>query len=181
VKIRTQAAFPFGLFILAACAAMVLAGGLLAQPNAPAQAAATQAAPKVNPSAIQVEVMDPGDLRIPPDFRIAEYEYLVEQIAKTKRFKHVYRSGDKNAEGVADLIILHTTAEAFKKGSEKAREVTTVGGWTSIKIKLQFLDRSGKLLLEQDAQGKVRFFGGNLQATYDLAKNIATIVNQTTF
>jgi hypothetical protein len=179
VKHRTAAAFPLALLLVAACAGLVLAGGLLAQPNAPAQAAAAApATPKLSASALQIEVMDPGDLKIPPDFRIAEYEYLIEQVARTKKFQHVYRSGDKRAEGVADLITLRTTAEAFKKGSEKERQVTTVGGWTSIKLKAQFVDRSGKVVLERDVEGKVRFFGGNLRATYDFAKRIAAIVNE---
>jgi hypothetical protein len=163
---------------VAASAGLALAGGLLAQPNAPAQAASTQAAPKLSASAIQIEVLDPGDLQIPPDFRIAEYEYLIQQVVKTKKFQHVYRSGDKNAAGVADLLTLRTTAEAFKAGSEKKREVTTVGGWTSIKLKAQFVDRSGKVVLEREAEGKVRFFGGNLNATYDFAKKIAAFINE---
>jgi hypothetical protein len=176
VKIRT--AFPLLLSIAALCAALALAVSLPAQSNAPAKAPAAQAAPKLSASAIQIEVMDPGDLAIPPDFRIAEYEYLIEQVVKTKKFQHVYRSGDKNAEGVSDLLVLRTTAESFKKGSEKEREVTTVGGWTSIKLKAQFVDRSGKVVLEREAEGKVRFFGGNLNATKDFAKKIADFVTE---
>jgi len=54
--------------------------------------------------------------------------------------------------------------------------VTTVGGWTSIKLKAQFVDRAGKVVLEKEAEGKVRFMGGNLNATYDFAKKIAAII-----
>jgi hypothetical protein len=176
VKIRIRAAFPLVLSIAVVCAGIVLAASLPAQPIPPGQAA-----PKLSANALQIEVMDPGDLQIPPDFRIAEYEYLMDQVVKTKRFNHVYRSGDKHAEGVADLITLRTTAQAFKQGSQKEREVTTVGGWTSIKLKLQFVDRSGKVLLEREAEGKVRFMGGNLRATYDFAKQVAAIINETTF
>lgn len=173
MKIRTGAAFPTVLTIAAICVGLALAGSLLAQTS---NVTTTPVPPKLHASAIQIEVMDPGDLAIPPDFRIAEYEYLVEQVVKTGKFQKVYRSGDKRAEGVADLVVLRTTAESFKKGSEKAREVTTVGGWTSIKLKAQFVDRSGKVVLEREAEGKVRFFGGNLNACYDFAKKVAGFV-----
>ncbi len=36
----------------------------------------------------------------------------------------------------------------------------------------------GTSLLEQDVNGKVRFFGGNLKATYDFAKKAAHVANQ---
>lgn len=181
MKIRTRAAFPLVLSIAVVCAGLMLAAGLPAQPNPQEKAGASKPAAKLSANALQIEVMDPGDLQIPPDFRIAEYEYLMQQVVKTKRFNKVYRSGDKHADGVADLITLRTIAQSFKQGSQKAREVTTVGGWTSIKLKLQFVDRAGKVLLEREAEGKVRFMGGNLQATYDFAKKVAEIVNNTTF
>ena len=65
-----------------------------------------------------------------------------------------------------------TYPEAFKPGSQKEREVTTVAGATSIKVKVQFTSREGKVLLEKDVEGKVRFYGENLRATYDLAKKV---------
>ena len=173
-----RAAFTIFVAAAAACAGFLLAPGAAAQAKADAVTTkpVTPAGPKLTASAVQIEVMDPGDLQIPPDFRIAEYEYLYEQVNATKKFQHVYRSGDKRAEGVADLLTLKTTVESFKKGSQKAREVTTVGGWTSIKLKAQFVDRSGKVVLEKEAEGKVRFMGGNLNATYDFAKKIAAII-----
>jgi hypothetical protein len=35
--------------------------------------------------------------------------------------------------------------------------------------------------VDRDVQGKVRFFGENLRATYDFSKKVATIVRDTTF
>jgi len=46
-------------------------------------------------------------------------------------------------------------------------------------MKVQFTSRDGKVLLEKDLEGKVRFFGENLRATYDIAKKVATVVNDT--
>jgi hypothetical protein len=180
VRTLNRAAFVVFVSLAVACAGFVLAPSLAAQAKADQVTTkpVTPPPPKLTASAIQIEIMDPGDLEIPPDFRIAEYEYLVDQVTRTKKFQHVYRSGDTHAAGVADLITLRTTAESFKKGSEKKRDVTTVGGWTSIKLKAQFVDRSGKVVLEKEAEGKVRFMGGNLNATYDFAKKISAIIDE---
>jgi hypothetical protein len=40
-----------------------------------------------------------------------------------------------------------------------------------------FSDKDGKSLLESDVKGNVRFFGGNLRATYDFAKKTAQIAH----
>ena len=68
--------------------------------------------------------------------------------------------------------------EAFKPGSQKEREVITVAGATSIRVKVRFTSREGKVLLEKDVAGKVRFYGENLRATYDLAKKVAAVVKE---
>jgi hypothetical protein len=39
----------------------------------------------------------------------------------------------------------------------------------------EFKDKGGNLRLERDITGKVRFFGGNLKATYDFAKKAANV------
>lgn len=182
MKHGTRAAFPIFFALILAGAGLLLAGTLAAGPSPATQAAAAapaQATPKITASAIQIELLDPGDLPIPPEFRVAVYEYLVAQVERANKFQHVYRSGNVHAGDSPDLVILHTTAQAFKKGSEKEREVTTVGGATSIKIHATFTDRSGKVLLEKDLEGKVRFVGANLDATNDFAKKLFTLISQT--
>jgi hypothetical protein len=152
--------------IVAGGAALLMAGSLQAQPQ------------KLSASAIQVERADPPeDLLVPEDFRVSAYENVILQLEKTKKFQHVYRSGDRTAASVPDLVILHLIPQAFKEGSQKQREVTTVKGASSIKVKVQFTSRDGKVLLEKDLEGKVRFYGENLRATYDLAKKVAAVVN----
>jgi hypothetical protein len=125
--------------------------------------------------------MDPGDVPIPPDFAVSVYENLIVQVQKTGKFQHVYRSGDKAAADATDLVTLRTIAQSFNKGSQKKREVTTVAGATSITLKVQITDHTGQMLVDRDVQGKVRFFGENLRATYDFSKKVATIVRDTTF
>jgi hypothetical protein len=90
-------------------------------------------------------------------------------------FQYVYRDGDRNAAAEPELIELQCTVQEFEEGSEKMRQVTTVAGATSITLRCEFKDKGGNSLLERDITGKVRFFGGNLTATYDFAKKAANI------
>ncbi len=134
---------------------------------------------KFSASSIQVEPTDPGDVPIPPEFRIAIYENLITQIEKTGKFQHVYRSGDKDAANAPDLVTLHVTARSFTKGSQKKREVTTVSGSTSLILNVRITDHAGQPIVERDVKGKVHFLGENLRATYDFSKKVANIVRET--
>jgi hypothetical protein len=124
---------------------------------------------KIKTAGIQVAMIQSDDIAVPAEFRVALYENLIHQLEK-RGFQHVYRDGDRNAAGAANLVVLHSTVRGFKAGSEMARQVTTVAGATSINVHCQFTNAEGQPLLEQDVTGKVRFFGGNLKATYDFAK-----------
>lgn len=131
-------------------------------------------------SAIQVEMSQSDEIKLPTDFQVALYENLVRELERHGGFQRVYRDGDRDASRVADLVVLHSSVQGFKEGSERARQVTTFAGATSIKIHCQFTNADGKPLLDRDVSGKVRFFGGNLKATYDFAKR-ATHVAQENF
>jgi hypothetical protein len=153
---------------------LLMGASLLAQPGP-----APQQTQKLTASAIQLHrIVPPEDLLIPEDTRVSMYENVILQLIKTKKFQHVYRSGDRTAADAPDLVILDLVPEAFKPGSQKEREIITVAGATSIKVKVQFTSRDGKVLIEKDVVGKVRFYGENLRATYDLAKKIAGVVNE---
>jgi len=181
MKPRTRFAF-LSHFPTALSGTVLLVGAsLVAQPSVLAKPApAAQQAQKLTASAIQLERSDPPeDLLIPEDTRVATYENVILQLNKTKKFQHVYRSGDRTAASVPDLVILRMLPESFKAGSQKQREVTTVSGATSIKVKVQFTSKDGKVLSEKVVEGKVRFYGENLRATYDLAKKVAAVVNET--
>ena len=133
---------------------------------------------KIKASAIQVEMVQSDEIKLPGEFQIALYENLIHQIEKQGKFQHVYRDGDHNATTVADLVVLHGTVRGFKAGSERARQVTTVAGATSINVHCQFTSPDGNSLLERDINGKVRFFGGNLKSTYDFAKKAARVTHE---
>lgn len=151
--------------ILLSLSAMLLSGRALCHGDQPA---------KIKTAGIQVAMIQSDEIAVPAEFQVALYENLILQLQK-RGFQHVYRDGDRNAAGVADLVVLHSTVRRFKPGSERARQVTTVAGATSISIHCQFTTAEGQPLLEQDVTGKVRFFGGNLRATYDFAKKASRI------
>ena len=153
---------PAGLSLLLA---IFFAGSLLhANEHQPAQA-----------SAIQVMIIRVDGTPIPVEFRVALYENLIDQLRKKSVFQQVYRDGDRNAAAEPNLIELQCNVQKFEKGSEKMRQVTTVAGATSMTLRCSFKDKSGNTLLERDITGKVRFFGGNLKATYDFAKKAANV------
>jgi hypothetical protein len=134
--------------------------------------------PKIKASAIQVEMIQSDEISLPAEFQVALYENLVRQLEKKGGFGKVFRDGDRGATNHADLVVLHSTVRGFKAGSERTRQVTTVAGATSITIHCQFTKPDGTSLIEQDVNGKVRFFGGNLKATYDFAKKAADVAHE---
>jgi hypothetical protein len=129
---------------------------------------------------VQVEKINPGDVVIERSFRDAIYENLLEELAKTKQFKQLYRSGDRNAKDVPRLLILKTTVQAFTPGSETKRAVTTVSGATKVKVRIQLVTPEGHQVLEHVVQGNVRFIGSNLRATHNLAHSVATTLKGST-
>jgi hypothetical protein len=149
-----------------------------ANPEGKNAASREQKPAKIKASAIQVEMIQSDEIKLPAEFQIALYENLVRRIEKQGNFQHVYRDGDRNAANVADLVVLQSTVRGFKEGSERARQVTTVAGATSISVHCQFTTPDGKSLLERDVNGKVRFFGGNLRATDDFAKKAAHVTHE---
>lgn len=127
---------------------------------------------------VQVNRVDAGDVNLEPSFQIAIYENLVDELNKTKRFKQVLRDGDRSASEVADLLILKTTVQKYTPGSETRRAVTTVSGATKLTVRSQLVTRDGKVIFERTVDGNVRFMGGNLRATHNLAHNVAKNIKQ---
>ena len=127
---------------------------------------------------VQVQRIDPGDLDLAHSFQVAIYENLLDELKKTKRFKQVLRAGDSKASKLPDLLILKTTVVKYTRGSETQRAVTTVSGATKLTVQSQLITRDGKIVLDRTVQGNVRFFGSNLRATHNLARNIAKAIKQ---
>jgi hypothetical protein len=155
---------------------LIVASAMLFGSLAQAQDKSTAAKP--SPSAIRIEQVDAGDVLIPMEFRVAIYESLLDRVRQTAKFKQVYRSGDRQADGVEDLVTLKTKIEKFQEGSQTKREVTTVSGATKVDVSATVVAKDGRVLLEQNLTGKVRFFGENLGATNDLAKRIAKLLRE---
>ncbi len=148
----------------------------------PAQTAAVKSSDASSGStmqwSVQVERVNPGDLEIADSFQVAIYENLLEELNKTKQFKQVFRDGDRNASDVPNLLVLQITVEKYTPGNETRRAVTTVSGATKLTVRSQLLTREGKIVLERTVNGDVRFFGSNLRATHNLARNIAKAIKQ---
>lgn len=127
---------------------------------------------------VQVDKVDAKEVNLAPSFQIAIYESLLNELSKTKQFKQVLRDGDRNASGIADLLILKTTVEKYSAGSETKRAVTTVSGATKLTVRSQLCTRDGQTVLERTVDGNVRFMGSNLKATQNLARNVAKTLKQ---
>ena len=127
---------------------------------------------------VQVDQVDPGNLDLAYSFQIAIYENLVDELNKTKQFQQVFRDGDLRAGALPNLLVLKTTVEKYTPGSETRRAVTTLSGATKLTVRSQLLTREGKVVFERTVNGDVRFFGSNLRATHNLARNIVKTMQQ---
>jgi hypothetical protein len=146
----------------------------------PVAALAAVAHGRVAHWSVQIDQVDAGDSNLAPEFKAAIYENLVNELTKTNRFSAVLRSGDRNASGFSQLLILKTTVESYVPGSETKRAVTTVAGATKLKVRTQLCTQDGQVILERVVNGNVRFFGGNLRATHNLAHHVANALKQAT-
>jgi hypothetical protein len=68
--------------------------------------------------------------------------------------------------------------QKYTPGSETRRAVTTVSGATKLNVRSQLSTPDGKVVLERVVDGNVRFFGGNLRATHNLARNVAETIKK---
>ncbi len=129
---------------------------------------------------VQVDKVVLGnEVAVEPAFQVAIYEHLLDEVAKVNKFDKVFRSGDHKASEAPALLILKTTILKYVPGSETRRAVTTVSGATKIRVRFELCTRGGQILTERVADGNVRFFGGNLRATHNLAHNVAKALKKT--
>jgi len=147
---HSRAVNSVALSIILCCTLILMAGPLTGQQSS----GESKSPQKFSASSIQIELPDPGDVPLPTEFRIAVYENLIRQIEKTGKFQHVYRSGDKDAVTVPDLVTLRTKARAFT-------------------------DHAGQSIVDRDIKGRVLMMGENIGATYDFSKKVAKIIRDT--
>jgi len=140
---------------------------LTSSENAPNESAEAQT------WSLQIERVDPGATTLDPFFSYAIYENLLRDLNKSRQFKDVFRSGDRNANHVSQVLVLKTVVDKYSRGSETQRAVTTVTGATKLKVHIQLVTRNGHVLLERTLEGNVRFIGDNLGATSKVANNTA--------
>ena len=150
----------------------------LCLPATLAQGSASGKGGEVQQWSVQVDKVDPANVTIERSFRDAIYENLLQELAKAKQFKQVFRSGDRTAEEIPRLLILKTTVQAYTPGSETRRAVTTVSGATKLNVRIQLSTREGDLVQEHVVAGHVRFIGSNLRATHNLAHSAAATLKK---
>jgi len=161
-------------------AAAIMTTAFAHSPRVFAEPAATQlsTAGKDSKWSVQVKMVDPGDANISASFQIAIYESLLDELSKTKRFKQVFRDGERASSDVPDLLILRTIVEKYAAGSETQRAVTTVSGATKLTVRSQLCTHDGQIVFERTVHGEVLFMGSNLRATHNLARNVAKTIKQ---
>jgi hypothetical protein len=131
--------------------------------------------------AIQVEPLAAGDTDVSPEFLVATYEHLIEELTKSKHYSAVLRSGDSNASKYAHLIVLKTDVQKFVHGNEQARAVTTVKGWTKLGVKMHLQTPDGRSYFDKDVESNVRFYGNNIRATQTLAESMTNLADDAGF
>ncbi len=149
-----------------------------AKPATPASGAPAVAAQVAALPAIQLLRVESDEVRLPPEFQMALYENLLEEINKTGKFRRVIRDGDRTAAQEAGLWTLRSNVSGFKEGSARARQVTTVAGATSIQVHVLVTDAAGKELFKKNVEGKVRFFGENLRVTLNFSRTVAKLLKE---
>ena len=154
--------------LLTAIASVLYFIGPCALSAAPAKQAST--ATKWN---VLVDRINPGETNIDPAFQQAIYENLIEELGKTTRFNQIFRSGDRKANEAPELLILKTEVQKYQAGSETRRAVTTFTGATKLRVDSKLCTKEGQVVFQSQIDGNVRFLGGNLRATHNLARHVA--------
>jgi hypothetical protein len=169
---------------------------------APSAHAVSPAAAKKNAHqwSLRVDKVDAGDVSPDPSLESALHKNLMRELARTKRFKQVLLSGDRNANEVPELLILKTTVQEYAPGGESRGTAlddagllgdvgglflrlcgrTTVSGATQLNARIQLYTREGHLVLDRVVEGDVGFTGDNSRATHNLAHNVAVTLKRST-
>jgi hypothetical protein len=169
---------------------------------APSAHAVSPAAAEKNAQqwSLRVDRVDAGDVSPDPSLESALHKNLVRELARTKRFKQVLLSGDRNANEVPELLILKTTVQEYAPGGETRGTAlddagllgdvgglflrlcgrTKVSGATQLNARIQLYTREGHLVLDRVVEGNVGFTGDNSRATHNLAHNVAVTLKRST-
>jgi hypothetical protein len=149
---------------------------------------------------LRVDKVDTGDVSLDPSFESVFQKNLLKELAKTKRFKQVLLSADRNTREVPDLLILKMTVKEHLPASETRRATpgdagalgvvaegflrlcgwSAVSGVNKLNARVQLYTREGRLVLDNVVAGDVGFTGDNSRATHNLAHNVAVTLKRST-
>ena len=139
-------------------------------------------------------------MSLDPSFESALHKNLLRELAKTKHFKQVLVSSNRNAREVSDLLILKMTVQKYPPSGEARRAAlddegllgavarlflrfcgwTTVSGVNKLNARTPLYTREGHLVLDNVVEGDVGFTGINSRATHNLAHNVADTLKRST-
>lgn len=149
---------------------------------------------------LRVDSVDTGNVSPDPSLESALHKNLLRELAKTKRFKQVLPSADRNAREGPELLILKMTVQEYPPSSEARQAAlddegllgevaglflrfwgrTTVSGAAKLNAHIQLYTREGRLVLDNVVEGDVRFTGDNSRASHNLAHNVAVTLKRST-
>jgi hypothetical protein len=149
---------------------------------------------------LRVDKVDTGEVSADPSLESALHKNLMRELARTKRFKQVLLSSDRNANESPELLILKTTVQEYAPGGETGGTAlddagllgdvgglflrfcgwTTVSGAIQLNARIQLYTPAGKVVLDRFVEGDVRFTGDNSRATHNLAHNVAVTLKRST-
>ena len=149
---------------------------------------------------LRVDKVDTGDVRLDPSLESTLHRSLLRELAKTKRFKEVFFSGDRKATEIPDLLILKMTVQEHRPASETrgatpsdagvlgvvAEGFLRLSGWSAVSgvnklnARIQLYTLEGRLVLDNVVEGDVGFTSDNSRATHNLAHNIAVTLKRST-
>jgi hypothetical protein len=147
---------------------------------------------------VQIDRVDSGDVSPDPFLEAEIRKNCLRELIKTKKFKQVLPSDDRNGNDVPDLLILKTTIEECASSRETRRVTlddvgllgvvpglllrcwgrTTASAATKLMVQLRLYTRGGHLVLEDVVRQNVQSIGDTLRATQKLAHNMAIILTQ---
>lgn len=149
---------------------------------------------------LRVDRVDTGDVSLDPSLESALNKNLFKELTKTKRFKQVLLSADRNANEAPDLLILKTTVQEHSPNGEAHRVAiddsgllgvvaqgflrlcrsSAASGVNKLDARIQLYTRDGQLVLDDVVEGDVGFTDDKSRATHKVARNVALTLKRST-
>jgi len=129
---------------------------------------------------VEVKIVEINDASLDPSFAGAVYQNLIEELAKTNRFKQVFPDGHLYTDDAVDVLVLKTKIQPETAQDRKQSTVGRSPGTTKIDALLQLYTQDGRLLLNRVVTDDARPHDPNVRAGRDIARKIAATLQEST-